>query len=365
MAPEPRRTCPSRGENAILQAVLQVPERVLLQDADPPEDDFACAVFLFRHTSRLGGTWRGDVCHWVMAFVLALEKRRSDRMTVYKERCSSVADIFREALSLVKRDCACYPGNKVFYCFRGESHNYSHPGSEDVDEGPVLPSIYRGDKLIEHESDILNEALRTFPEYFKDDKTTFEILSRMRHYGYATRLLDVTPKLTTALAMALARFDEKKDWIDLPGFIHVYRIHIDKVKYSTGDTVTALCNLARIKSEHVKMDDLEYLAYECRNERAGFFWKKKGDRINDIHDVSAILDRDIGKVWYVKPVVNSPRINSQRGEFFLFGCGENKKMLDATFSEEDFNNDNAATDGISHIATLTLLQEAKKEAREM
>ena len=33
------------------------------------------AVFLFRHTSRLGGTWRGDVCHWVMAFVLALERR--------------------------------------------------------------------------------------------------------------------------------------------------------------------------------------------------------------------------------------------------------------------------------------------------
>ena len=38
MAPEPRRTCPYRGENAIIPAVLQVPERVLLQDADPPED---------------------------------------------------------------------------------------------------------------------------------------------------------------------------------------------------------------------------------------------------------------------------------------------------------------------------------------
>ena len=61
--------------NAIIQAVLQVPERVLLQDADPPEDDFASAVFLFRHTSRLGGTWRGDVCHLVMIFVLALERR--------------------------------------------------------------------------------------------------------------------------------------------------------------------------------------------------------------------------------------------------------------------------------------------------
>ena len=33
------------------------------------------SVFLFRHTSRLGGTWRGDACHWVMTFVLALEKK--------------------------------------------------------------------------------------------------------------------------------------------------------------------------------------------------------------------------------------------------------------------------------------------------
>lgn len=280
-------------------------------------------------------------------------------------KCSSVADIFREALSLVKRDRACYPGNKVFYCFRGESHNYSHPGSEEVDDGPVLPSIYRGDKLIEHESDILNEALRTFPEYFKDDKTTFEILSRMRHYGYPTRLLDVTPKLTTALAMALARFDEKKDWIDVPGFIHVYRVHMDKVRYSTGDTVTALCNLARIKSKHVTIDDLEYLAYECRNERAGFFWKKKEDRTDDIHSVSDKLDEDIGKVWYVKPVVNSPRINNQLGEFFLFGCGNYKEKLNATFSEEDFDNKNAPTNGIARIGVLTLLKEAKKEAREM
>ena len=36
------------------------------------------AVFLFRHTSRLGGTWRGDVCHLVMAFVPAPQKERQD-----------------------------------------------------------------------------------------------------------------------------------------------------------------------------------------------------------------------------------------------------------------------------------------------
>ena len=33
------------------------------------------AVFLFRHTSRLGGIWRGDACHLVMTFVLAPPKK--------------------------------------------------------------------------------------------------------------------------------------------------------------------------------------------------------------------------------------------------------------------------------------------------
>ena len=36
------------------------------------------AVFLFRHTSRLGGTRRGDVCHLVMAFVPAPQKERQN-----------------------------------------------------------------------------------------------------------------------------------------------------------------------------------------------------------------------------------------------------------------------------------------------
>lgn len=119
------------------------------------------------------------------------------------------------------------------------------------------------------------------------------------------------------------------------------------------------------KSKHVTIDDLEYLAYECRNERAGFFWKKKENRVDDIHRVSEKLDEDIGKVWYVKPVVNSPRINNQLGEFFLFGCGNYKEKLNATFSEEDFDNKNAPTNGIARIGVLTLLKEAKKEAREM
>ena len=35
---ELQAACPSRDKNAIIPTVLQVPERVLLQDADPPED---------------------------------------------------------------------------------------------------------------------------------------------------------------------------------------------------------------------------------------------------------------------------------------------------------------------------------------
>ena len=146
--------------------------------------------------------------------------------------------------------------------------------------------------------------------------------------------------------------------MDCNGFIRVYRVQKGRIKYSTSDTVVALSNLARIKPEHVTVDDLRYLAAECANERAGFYWKKDSD-------VSNALQRDIKKVWCVRPVNNNVRIQAQRGEFFLFGCGEKKEPLNATFSELDYGNKDAPTEGIAEIGILTLTPTLKKEVREM
>lgn len=264
----------------------------------------------------------------------------------------------REAFNLIRWDSSRFAANEVTYCFRGENHNYERVGSNDVPRNPPRPGLYYEDGYVVHEPDFFNEALRTYPDEFSRDKTTFEILTRMQHYGYPTRLMDVTPKLTTAIGIATVKSYDGDSYGDLNGFVHVYRVKRSRIKYGTSDTVTALSNLARIKKNHVTINDLEYLAYECQNERAGFFWDPSSD-------VSKELMRDIGKVWCVKPMVNNIRVNFQLGEFFLFGCKDGKSILDVTFSEDDYDNRSAATEGIARIGIFTLTPAVKKEASEM
>ena len=152
--------------------------------------------------------------------------------------------------------------------------------------------------------------------------------------------------------------DDEKEFSTWYGFIRVYRVNKEKIKYSTSDTIVALSNLARIKPENIKIDDLGYLAYECKNERAGFYWEKDSD-------VSKKLMRDIKKVWCVRPVNNNVRIQAQRGEFFIFGCGNEKGKIEASFSETDYYNQEAATDGIAEIGIITLTSALKLEVKEM
>lgn len=267
--------------------------------------------------------------------------------------CYSVADIVREAFDLVREDRSRQDVSDVCYYFRGERKEHSPIASAKLTSG-----IYRNSEQAKHESDIFNEALRAFPEEFAKDRTTFEMLTRMQHYGYPTRLADVTPKLMTAIGMVRSEgATPKSEDRDRDGYIHVYRVRADRIKYGTSDTVTALSNLARLKNERVTLDDLRYLEAECKNERAGFFWDAGSE-------TSERLVRDIQKVWCVRPMVNNIRVNFQAGEFFLFGCGENKAELDASFEEYDYDNEDAATFGIARIGVLTVTPSAKAELNE-
>lgn len=307
-----------------------------------------CAVFLFRHTSRLGGTRPGT------RFVVTKEGMQ------YRD-CNSIADVVREVFDLIRKDRSCLRENDVSYYFRGESHNYECEGSDNVPQKPQRPSIYyEGNNWIAHESDFFNEALRTYPEEFSRDKSTFEILTRMQHYGYPTRLMDVTSKLATAIGIVISKGYEGVDYQKRNGFIHVYRVKNEGIKYGTSDTVTALSNIARLKQKRFLYEPggLRYLGAECKNERAGFF-------IEEGCETTKSLRRDLKKVFCVKPMVNNIRANFQLGEFFLFGCNDKKKCLDATFSEADYDNESAATEGIARIGIITLTSRAKEEAHEM
>lgn len=272
--------------------------------------------------------------------------------------CDSVADIVREVFDLVRwdRDRLRPDGHEVFYYFRGERKAF--PDESTFLTRPQCPGVYYTDKRLEHESDIFNEALRTFPEEFSKDRTTFEKLTRMEHYCYPTRLMNVTPKLITALGMVKSEgYDPKPEDSVMNGYVHVYRVRGDRIKYGTSDTVTALSNLARIKKERVTISDLSYLVAECKNDRAGFFWDENSE-------TSHALQRDIQKVWCVRPMVNNIRMNFQVGEFFLFGCGEQKTPINTTFDECNYDDEDSPSYGIARIGIIAVTPMAKKELQE-
>lgn len=282
---------------------------------------------------------------------------------VYRE-CNTVAEVFHEVFDLVKRDRSHIEigeeTDKVAYYFRAENKNYAPEGSSCLLSVPATPSLFRDDKYRQNEHVIFNEAIRCYPQEFLAGETTFERLTRMAHFGLPTRLLDVSPRLATAIGMASlpSPSDDKKKFFTWNGFIRVYRVNKEKIKYSTSDTVVALSNLARIKPENIDISNLRYLAYECMNERAGFYWEEGSD-------VSKKLISDIKKVWCVRPVNNNVRIQAQCGEFFIFGCENNKEKIEASFSESDYNNPDAATNGIAEIGIITLTPSLKQEVKDM
>ncbi len=276
----------------------------------------------------------------------------------YRE-ASTVVDAFREVFHLVREDSRRYETGRredeVMYYFRGETCNYLDHDSSSLSGCKVEPTINRHKEYIENEHVIFNETIRAYPQEFVNDRTTFEKLTRMQHFEIPTRLLDVTPRLATALGMSAATGENRENH---NGFIRIFRVKKLCIKYSTSDTVVALSNLARIKPDHVTINDLRYLAAECKNERTGFYWKEGSD-------VSKALQRDIKKVWCVRPVNNNVRIQAQRGEFFLFGCEEQKQPLNADFAESDYDNPESATGGIAEIGILVVTPLLKHEIKEM
>lgn len=265
-------------------------------------------------------------------------------------------DVMREVLDLVRWDRSRRDGSDVAYYFRGERK--AHPDEVSLLSAPQKPGVYYALDRLKHESDIFNEALRAFPEEFAKDRTTFEKLVRMEHYGYPTRLMNVTPKLMTALGVVRSEgYAPNAEDDEQNGYIHVYRVRESRIKYGTSDTVTALSNLARLKSERVTMDNLCYLAAECKNDRAGFFWEK-GSK------TSEELLHDIHKVWCVHPMANNIRVNFQVGEFFLFGCDEQKKCLETTFDESDYDREDATSYGIARIGVFAVNPSAKRELED-
>jgi len=241
----------------------------------------------------------------------------------------------------------------------------------------MLPSIYREDYLIENEDKIIKDALTYCPDDFLPSDTLFEKLVKLQHYGYSTRLLD----LTTNALVALYFSAWNKGHHDKNGELIILDIPNEKIKYGDSDTVAILsaislqdkitsiqkfimlANQARDVEEKIvekryiyfmetandeEMEEVErfreeldfknleeykdYLKKQKGKEVFLEFFNKQPEIISLLHDIQTdkpsfrpvINPDDLQRVLCVRAKLNNARISRQQGCFLLFGIKDHK-----------------------------------------
>lgn len=139
-------------------------------------------------------------------------------MTKLKNEIHSVHDLLN-----IQQDLGL-PEDKKTRFFRGHADlNYC-----------IVPSIYREKYLIENEDKIIRDAFTHCSNDFSPNETLFEKIVKLQHYGYATRLLDLTTNALVALYFA-ASSQPNKD-----GEFIIFDIPNEQIKYDDSDTVAVL-----------------------------------------------------------------------------------------------------------------------------
>ncbi|WP_314261714.1 FRG domain-containing protein [Cardiobacterium hominis] len=247
------------------------------------------------------------------------------------------------------------PANGYMRFFRGHGNK----------EWGLLPGIYRDDNLVRNEDKIIKDALTYCPDYFRPSDTLFEKLARLQHYGYATRLLDLTSNALVSLYFA-ASGESNKD-----GEIIVLDIPKSAIKYDDSDTVAILSalsiresgfNILSPRREARQIAELSGLSF-AKKEQQNFIgsrdsaehieaalhqidimkehiveqeyikhFNSNNEIIKLLHDIMKdkpyfkpiINPEDLNKVLCIRAKLDNYRIMRQQGCFLLFGINERK-----------------------------------------
>ena len=243
-------------------------------------------------------------------------------------------------------------------------------------EWELLPNIYRKDKpyYIENEDKIIKDALTNCPDDFPPNDTLFEKLVKLQHYGYATRLLDLTTNALVALYFAC--FNE--NYHNENGELIILDIPDKEVKYWDSDTVSILAALslqpsifslelisqsaqkeairnAPLEAEKRKNELLAKRDFLLKNipgmeyeeglqliesvfsENTSIynnsFFNNQKEIISLLHTIRSdkpsfrpvINPTDLTRVLCVRAKLNNARISRQQGCFLLFGINNEKR----------------------------------------
>ncbi|MGN0835569.1 MAG: FRG domain-containing protein [Candidatus Spyradosoma sp.] len=198
------------------------------------------------------------------------------------------------------------------YFFRGECAVFPDP----------TPSLLRENALLSKEKEIFQDAQNRVPALFANCPTTFDKLCQMQHYGFPTRLIDISTDLAMAWFMAvdgwkadgvLRELNSPRGTFFVPSVL-VLRVPRKREKFLDGDLVATLSAVARMKPQF----NSGHLCHEVAQERTDFkedFFLKR-------------LREDYSCNYVVHPRMSNPRVARQKGAFILCGLTrENCELL--------------------------------------
>jgi len=141
----------------------------------------------------------------------------------------------------------------------------------------MLPTIYRKtSRLITKEDLLIKEAILRNPYEFNKFRTNFEKLSLMQHYGFDTRLLDITENPLVALYFASNSLF-KKD-----GEVLILKIKNGNIKYYDSDTVSVLSAIATLSTKN----------FNSFNEEFKMLLLKEAKKNEEFKDLKSKLEKN-------------------------------------------------------------------------